>query len=325
MITGVINTDNISQVLRSISQRRQQGVLEVNFSDRRIDIFFVQGKVVDVQHSDQNHLLEVLETLQRGKRVPEDFVLEAASYEELQLQLAGVGVDEELFKLVLKHRILDRLYRLDFDSSAYYNFKVQMVEGDRKVLPAVSVGQLLLDLVSLESEKAGFESAFPSQARLECGLSASFASEEERLLYESIGAGGTVAEVAARCMLSCFHYREALSALHERGFVTVTGGASAETGTERGFDVSSIVEALEQSARADLLASMSIDAPGEPPAAAGEELEPPGRLAELRMQVGFWSARLLQERAVPHVIVYLFLAAALLLPLFFWGGILARF
>jgi len=326
MITGVINSDNIPQVLRGISQRRQQGVLEVNFAEKRVDIFFMQGKVVDVQMSDRDHVLEVLETLQHGGCVPEEFVLEATTYEELQEQLKPAGVDEAVFKRVLKHCVLDRLYRLDFHSGAYYNFKAQMVEGSRSVLPAISVGQLLLDLVSLESERSSFESIFPPHARLTRAMpAASFVSDEEAVVFEKVGDGGSVADVAERTMLSRFHFQEALLALHERGVIRVTGNTGERAAVDVNFDVSGIVEALEQSAREDILTGFNLERSGDRPVEAADEEAEPGGYSELRMQLGFLSARLLQESAVPHVLVYVFLAAALLMPVLYWGGIFARF
>ena len=48
MLTGVINQNNLEEVFRKISQKRKQGILDIDFGDVKISIFLINGKIVEV-------------------------------------------------------------------------------------------------------------------------------------------------------------------------------------------------------------------------------------------------------------------------------------
>ncbi len=343
MLSGIVNTENIPQILRAISQKRQQGVLEINFGERQVGIAFVQGKVADVVDSAADKVHEMLEMLQGGGLLPENLDIRADSYQELLERLVDFGVDEEIFRRTLKHLVLDRFYRLDLSTGAYYSFKVQIVEDSRDLLPAISIGQLLLDMVSLESDRAAFGRAFPPDAILKtAGHADSFGSEEEAAIYKLIDGKRSVAEIRALSMLSCFHLQEALLGLKEKGLVHASAAAPGEgrppaaapEASVPELDIDGIVEALEQSVSESLGGALAVACgpsveEGQEAVSAeasdGEEYFIESVRPELRVRLGMLSAHLLQANWIPHLIVMLFFLTALLAPLFFWGGVLRRF
>ena len=66
MQSGVINKDNFAQVFRGISQRRQQGTMEVHSKETIYKLQLIQGKIVEMSEAGVSPVHEVAEILKNA-------------------------------------------------------------------------------------------------------------------------------------------------------------------------------------------------------------------------------------------------------------------
>lgn len=263
MQSGVITPENLGQVLRELSQKRKSGVLGITVGECQWQLKFVRGRVVDMLNGSEPPLTGLAQRLQRAGYIEGDVgeflstlpaSLEGERYQTLYHVL---NMDQEAFKLAVKHQVLDALYTLDLQQGAYYSFKMQMVEFDKEYCPSLSVGQLLLDLVELPVELERYTSTFSDDDFIvrTPGDPAPL-SAEEQAVFDLIEKASSLDELFAQSMLSQFHFLEAVLALYDQGAVAITDSESThsagsdESGTQGGVDLSMVddlVAALEDS------------------------------------------------------------------------------
>lgn len=349
MESGVLNRENLSSVLRSISQRRRQGVLEINEAGEQTQILFYQGKIVEVVKGESSPAVEVAQLLEAAEliSVPESF--RPRSYLELFDQLnslvLGDPVDEALLKRAIKHRVLNCVYDLSDLSGAYYTLKVQIVEYERDFAPVISVGQILLDLVALSNEGARFAEMFsprtfirPAQSS-EGGL-----SEEEALLLEIIGEGINFAVLQRKAMLSRYHLQDACLSLLDRSLLAVAAAGDGEeaaarpagkevlTSIDRSIDQAFAEEAkLVKAERSFAQAQDAKAAPAAQTQSAARQPEESLAQAELpavpgwRLSLIKASSQLSEGWLVPGVLAVIFLLGAAVIPFFAWRSAIEYF
>jgi hypothetical protein len=237
---GVVTEESLQTVLRQIGQKRRQGVLVLTSPDGKLSLWFHQGKAVEASRSSTaSPAEEVLTWLKGAHLIPEGFewkpspassgngegeaAFDAAAYRELYLELAktGVSLDAELYRRVLRQRVLEQIYRINLNESAAFTFYPKAVAIDREFSPSISVGQLLLDMVALPSNRIRFQELFPADGWVgRTDVPEGVLTIEERIVYDALTSPCALSELSARTMLSEFHLIDALLALYERGLVT---------------------------------------------------------------------------------------------------------
>lgn len=329
MQSGVLNKDNLSNVFRGLSQRRQQGTMEINLQDGVVKLLFVQGKIVEVIENDRKPSDEVAEILVAAERVPAGTVGTGEPYRDLFNRLtaemaAPERLNEEIFKQAIRRRILDKLYGLQLGGGAYFSFKVEMVEHDRDLAPQISIGQLLLDYVALDTDGAQFGELFPPEYVVELGMGVSSSaglSEEEAVIFELIkGEGRSVEDLTRFSLLSRYHIQEALLAMHKAGLIKV-GETGAEVPMDGDLDASidSIFEAETGMSAPVGAAAPAPEAPRAAPTAAVK-----AAAVEAKARPGI-SSMLLHSRWVPLGLVVVSLLSVVLLPMVWWRETFAFF
>ena len=332
MQSGVLSADNLPDLLRGISQRRRQGVLEVHGSEGVTSVRFVQGRIVEVIAPQLTPIQEVVQWLSlAGYRVGDVKSYQEKYYSELLERLVrdqasadgGVSskpITQEVLSGIIKHRILERLYALDVGAGSMYSFKVQMVETERDFSPSISVGQLLLDLVELASEREEFTALFPVDSYAKIANADAADTDDERSVLTAINAGAVLDDVAARSLLSSYHLRHALLGLLRRGAITVQEAADLKNGAPTGAGQRNITAVVDRDAAG----------PGSGRGDEGATLgalveEPEVSVAKSSTSIGMLSAKLLQNSAVPSVVGFVILVCGTLAPFLFWAGLLSRF
>ncbi len=316
MESGVINKENLASILRGISQKRRNGILEVTYPDYQLSIFFNKGKVVEVVKSTISPAQEIVDLFKGAGLIPHAQDIKGENYSEVfqemnKLPPEGGAISEEKMTRVIKHRVLNHLYSLDSGNGAYYTFKVQMMEADKKFATSISAGQILLDLVSLQSDSARFAATFPStMAILKSEDAAGALSEEEEVIYLCLSSGGlSVDELTRQAMLSKFHIQDTLLGMHERGVVVI------------GDRASEITPKVEKELP---LAALAPAAPS--PAVESDAAQDTGR--KKKPSFSYFTElnnRLLQSRDVPDMIVGFFIAIGFLAPWLFWRSVFSGF
>lgn len=246
MQTGLINPDNLSAALRAISQKRRHGVFTTQFNGKSMQVFFVQGKVVDVREPEVNSAHDLEAWLRRAGAIAATAVpINANSYDGLFHVLEATGsASLEQFKSAVRHRILDKLYELGEVEGGFFSFEAKMVEYEDQYCPSISVGQVLLDLVALKSDTARFLEGYPDDLKLiQTELGGVSLTFEEHRLYDLCPSPRSVAELRKVSLLSRYTFQDTLGALCERGFLISADLAPAENKLDEEADDVDEIEA----------------------------------------------------------------------------------
>lgn len=348
MQTGVGNQESVAQVLRNVSQRRRHGLLELRFADARVHVLFAQGKIVDVLSPDMNSAEEAARMLFEGGFLNEMPEVESYSRlaEAIRVQNDMNAADSiALVKRAAKHGALSRLYRLDLSAPAFSNFDASMLEFEREFAPSLSIGQLLLDMVALPADRPKFLGLFGGQVLLSRvekeGLSL---SEEEGLLHGLLRKEQSLQDLRRRSLLSEFPLQDGLLRLHEQGLIAIREAPHQEGLGEEllGSDfltdldasIDSVFEsegvgsgAAQLSAPPSVIEASAQSADRDEPiiAIASEATRAPSMSRGLRQRIALANARALHAPWIPALVMGLFLAACLLMPLFLWQNVFVAF
>jgi len=328
MLSGALNSENLTQTLRDISQRRRQGILSLEVNEEKFEVWFVQGRVVDVVTLGSNKIDEILVLLKRIGKVPQtlDFH-DSSSYTDLfkALNADRVLVAETQFREVIKHHLLNKLYFLNEQSSGYYSFQVRMLEHDKNFAPSISVGQLLLDLVALKTDSAQFAQLFgedPSIQRTE--VEGGAFNEDEQELWDQIGQGIRFSDLQRGSYLSRFHLQEILLSFSAKGLLKL---AEAQTSDEsNALDLGSLSDAFDKNIDSAFGGSTAAQNSAPQAAILGEDaplaskkvahLPAPKRF---KAKLSALNSRLLQFESMPDLVAFFLIAAALTAPFVLWG------
>jgi len=360
MEVGIVTEESLTTVLRQIGHKRRQGVLELVYSHRLVQISFIQGKIVEVRHGARDVAEEVLLRLQDAGLVPVAFswFVDPAeptgqSYRSLYISLveSGYSVDEEFYKNAIKQCLLDRLYDLDLSGNARFQFRVEMVGADREFSPTVSIGQVLLDLVALPSNRERFEKLFPNTDQVRVKRTDNpegVLTAEEKLISGLLSGSMSVALLQKRVMLSRFYFWGGVLSLFERGLLCIATDAqvledkaavphdnespplrellkgAVIAGTEAELLIGAITEAAAQAGEvteAELALRPNLDEESKSAATVAQPEEAlPGRGRSER-----WSLRALESAAAVQIVAILYVVACVTVPWFTWAGIMEYF
>ncbi|MCB0317315.1 MAG: DUF4388 domain-containing protein, partial [Bdellovibrionales bacterium] len=233
MQTGKLTEDSFSQLLRSISQKRKQGKLEIIQGEESCFIYFVSGKIVEVRTGtaeageDKNESLEVASLL-HGAGLINDIPKDNLNYAELFSYIKS-SVPASVFQRVIEQRILDKLYSIDLKKGGFFTFNVQMVDVDRDYTPAISVGGFLLDLVTIGELRARISKDIAeNKIYRDESVSSGGLSDKEWLIWEYLDNPIDLEELKKTTMLSSFAIYEAVISLFDKGGIAVHRQGSPE-------------------------------------------------------------------------------------------------
>ena len=281
MRSGLLTRESFSEVLRSISQARRQGVLSVGVDENSLEITFSQGRVVSAAQVGRTTSRVVWEFLLRGYPElasqldePPDHL--GALFEGL-VQLAEAETPWRVdfwtpatFAALVKHAMLEQLYALDLSQSAHYELKLgNSLIREKEFLPSISVGQLLLDLVGLEESRTRLSELYQGgqliSAQRSAGINPELTVDEERLL-ELLQEPISLECLGQRSLLSEAYFLECFLALHDRGMIQQSNGTSCSKEEQLTAGQEQLLAELESS-----LASFFVDECGEDLASVGTD------------------------------------------------------
>ena len=346
MQTGIITPDNLSQVLRSISQRRRNGVFTVTAGEDQVIVYFNQGRIVEATGAELYPVEELVEVLRTAGLVGKDFYSDDSSYSEFFLKFheeyPDTPLDESLFKQVIRHRILNKLYSINPKSAgAFYEFSAQMIDYDKNFSPSISVGQLLLDLVALESDSEKFYNQFPEGCVLVPAREPEVSlSDEEILLLAAIGQGAVLEDVAQRSMLSVYHFHDGLLSLINQELITVQGNGDvshavqSENGQLSGaqqVDSGNMQQFFSESIEKAFKGNAEKPAGDPDPQVLSTKIEQYDMSSEYTVLTGMalrfriLNAKFLHMSWLPNAMIGLLIFCATVLPLVCWGKVFGLF
>lgn len=230
MFNGVVNDETLAHVLRNISQKRQHGVLELKYRGSELEVYFFQGRIFDARPKGVSPAAIIGQRLTRAGFLEEGISLSGEDYNEvfddLQKHIPAFK-DRVAFRKLVEHSVLDVLYELQFPDEAIYTFNAQMIGTNRDLCPSISVGQLLLDLVSIRDDRDEYREVFDEQALVEPGTARiSDLSDEQAEICKYLTEPIHHEELYLLSCLNRFHFQEALMDLYQRGAVVTAKESS---------------------------------------------------------------------------------------------------
>ncbi len=349
MQTGVINNDNMSQVLRQLSQKRKQGVLEITAGESIYRFYFAQGKIVDASDSLKKKELELLERLQEASLIsildPKTFLEEHAEEideSDLFASIAALSFDggldpdeRETFELAVEQLVADLLFSVKLGAGAYYEFKVQMVDPDREFLPSFSVGQILLDFVALEGERERFEVLYADgvEYQLSTLCDAPRNNFEERILYYLEDKGpADLKKIRKGSMLSELQFTETFQVLLQDGWIERAAEVdSAASAPALGESMDELLSGFEDSIDSGFAEDGDSPDEGQQELAEDEleeedfEEEEVSSSGALQARLTILNSTLLNTGRLPWLCSLVFFLCAVCLPLLMWRGVFQFF
>jgi|GEM_PF-4826511 len=237
MQSGAINSEALTQLFRSLSQKRKFGTLELLQGKEKLEISFQNGKIVRARNADLRPWQPILERLIRaGLAQPELAELATARDPEIK-ELENFFVKEcrvpvEAFKRARRGVELDILYSLRNVSAGSYNFRAEMSAVDESSALNIAPGQLLLDYVELENDLEQFAQVFDRLESTSTTLSRRNGStpgnlpEAARVVWNSLEAESCLKQICDLTMLSEYELRESLNTLFVKNLLSVNKSAS---------------------------------------------------------------------------------------------------
>ena len=231
---GLLTTDSITPLFRSLSQKRKSGVFEVRSSDGDTSsIHFHNGRIVAAARMRESEGEIVCDRLVQLKHLRHDdalCLLESCAGDLPALWKGLVethGVPEKVLSDARRQYEMETLYRLRRLNGSPYRFRAELNGSDQTRVIDVAPGQFLLDLVELEEADAKFTEEFGSlefSSRLlvrDRNVSENSLSILERRVCDVLSAKRSLREVYEQTLLTEIELRAALEALVSRGTISV--------------------------------------------------------------------------------------------------------
>lgn len=345
MHTGTAGHDPLSQVLRNISQRRRHGVLEVRLTEKSIRLSFWQGKVVDAQEEGRSGPAEVLESLIAADLVPEGFRSPLTSYAALRAALradtrTSARITDAVFQRAVQQHVIGLLYSLNPDAPALTGFDSSMVEYEREFAPSVSIGQLLLDHVAMQTDRARFLGIFSGNVVIARGVeTAPGLSNEESVIFEILPEPRSLGEVRRLSLFSEFALQESLLRMYENGIVRVSEAPKQMEATPLFNDdvLSNLDSAIDDVFEAEGIQSSAAETSEEPLVDTSEKDAKPLAVERtdisrqslvssgVKQRVALTSSRAMHMHWIVAGVMVIFLLAVVLVPLYLWQPLYEAF
>jgi len=163
--SGVITADGLTQVFRTLSQKRRHGVLEITSASGQVEVFFHAGRIIGASSVDSPLSTLIARRLHSAQKISEDelndILEQIPEVERLVIILsAKESITKDDFFQAKRACEMDLLYSVRSLEKGFYNFEQQIVETRDEMMLSISPGQLLLDFVELVSGEERFDKAF---------------------------------------------------------------------------------------------------------------------------------------------------------------------
>lgn len=231
MYSGVFSADELTRVFRSISQKRRQGVLEIQLGSHSVFISFHNGKIVDAGQLEKPSTLAICERLMLCGKMTSDQRQELLDEGMSIANLCGVLVEKgvctkEEFLAAKTVFQMDTLYSLRKASRGHYEFTPKMTRNEEEYSLNLAPGQLLLDMMELDSEEGRYAGVIAALSAKDTRIVAANQgmgqlSTGEEALYSVLEESSCLEEICQRTLLTEYQLRAALLALFDKKLLKV--------------------------------------------------------------------------------------------------------
>lgn len=269
MQDGTLSRDSLNQLMRSLSRKRRQGLLEITSDEVGLSVQFLSGKIVSVTREGEAASLAVLERLRRAGCISDSMSAELGAKELALQNLYDHLIENDLLshedfflaKEAYERDMLHRLRELEGD----YRFRPRIVKIDERLALHAFPAQLLLDFIELDHGEQRFEEVFDNLSSEEVLIKRS--SEEairltpnEQTVFDNLEVETCLKDVHDAALLCEFALREALLSLYDRDLISTRHLSDFEEDLPNGlpFRADSPEQLIEEAA--NLLSDIEPDA-----------------------------------------------------------------
>ncbi len=233
-----LTSENYGELFRTLSHKRRNGVLALNFEQRDMQLLFREGRIVGVFDPEADEVKEIASRLVASGCIMEkvESLVREAGINASQLYDLLVGkeyVSEEDFQRAKDSYRIDLLHSLEQLEQGFAEFKPKLVKADSRHAFSVFPAQLLLDVEELKTDRGRLQALFTNLSNVdvlirETGEAAARISESERKILDAAEQGCRVQEILTSCLMSEHEAIESLLALYDQDFIEFVESAESE-------------------------------------------------------------------------------------------------
>ncbi len=223
MYSGTASRDELTATFRTLSQKRRQGVLTIASGEEVYIIAFHNGKVVDVERSGENKVHTLLEKFVHLRALSEMVAEVIGETVQTIAELYDATVKKEYLShqhfVRAKHSIeMNHLYSLRTIGAGTFEFIPKIVHADPVFGISISAGQLLLDMVELDTEEKRFQGAFQDEKVLvvDTSIHGQLSSLEEETFQAVSDIHSCLDDIRKKTILTEYELRQGLLSLYEK-------------------------------------------------------------------------------------------------------------
>jgi len=242
-LQGNLKDFGITEILQLIGQQLKTGILNIRKGKKLVEIYFVDGMVVNV-HSNYRGKKDLIgEIFVKAQFISQEQLERVLKIQKETLKYLGeIFVDLQLLTKedvlrVLTTQVYETMYDLFWWEEGEFNFDLKLVESYKKIPFALSTEQVLLTILRMVDEWSEIEKkvfsphlVFRKAQGGEEGSVEALAlpddfrktlTSEQELIYKLVDGSRTVEDIIDRSLLGKFNASEMLLYLLEVGLIEI--------------------------------------------------------------------------------------------------------
>lgn len=230
MLSGTLSKEELINALRTLSQKRRSGVLSLVGRGAAVDVLFYSGRIAAVEPKSEPVVPLIVQRLNAaGISIPG--IPESAAAEiSLEALITGVSSRSPQLKadvLAAKSAVeKDLLLSVWHNPEGFFDFQGRTVSISGELSLNLSPGQLLLDLVEIESNEKAFAAACGEKSPdllsiNRRGAKPAELSALESTIWEALAQPVSVSRLINRVLIGRAEFFSAFLALRERGLIEI--------------------------------------------------------------------------------------------------------
>ncbi len=235
-LRGDIKDFSILEVIQMLGMQSKTGVLTVQSGTQKARVFFVNGNIARVEPDRSEHRMLMGEMLIAHGKLTREQLAEALEEQKGTGRFLGEVllkkklVSKEDIQQVIQKQIYETIYQLFQWKEGTFEFEPGEVPKDLKILPSLSLDQLLLNISWMTDEWQEIEKVIPTMEMVfekipekvteaEDKKKRGDLTADQKLIYELVDGHRTVREIMEKSLMGHFETCRILSELLKKGLI----------------------------------------------------------------------------------------------------------
>jgi len=252
-LEGTLKDFRLSEIIQLIGQQNKTGILTVSTSKKIIQLYFLNGNIIQADSDFKNKKSLLGEMLVKAKVITRKQLERALKKQEKTLKFFGeilidtgaLSIDE--LRKALHTQILDAIQELFTWKEGHFRFDPRPLERERKIYPLLNTEQILLNVSWMMDEWPEIERKIPfpyqvlkrtSKGRSEEELKKieDDLTDDQKYILSLIDGKKTVEEIVDQSLMGRFNTYNILASLWDMGLIEKSSlEATMKFKTQRSF------------------------------------------------------------------------------------------